>query len=166
MQLISKRSFDKAYELLNKSFSKGELRTYDNLLSLYEEGSIQIYTLNNTLDAICVTWKVFDYEFIEYLCVHPSCQGMGLGSHVLSFFKDKKILLEVSEIEDEISRKRVAFYKRNGYYYYRLGYTQPALHEVVNTHQLHLMSYPKEIDIKEYENIRKEIFSHVYGVKE
>ncbi len=165
MQQIKEDQFSQAYELLRSSFSKGELRTYDDLKQKYEEGKIHINILKDgdTIQGVCAFWNVLEYTYIEYLCIDKKYQNLGLGSKILQAFNDGKVILEVSKIEDEESKKRVQFYERNNFHYYPIGFQQPALHEVLNTHDLHVMSCPNAVDEKEYERIISELFAYVYA---
>ncbi len=59
------------------------------------------------------------FLYVEHLAVQPECRGQGVGSAVLSWLAAQAsatpILLEIEPPEDTRTRRRQAFYERNGY---------------------------------------------------
>ncbi len=157
--------------ILKKSFNRGELRTTIDFKQRWEANQFCVWAICNEqkIQALSVCWEINHFLYIEYLCVTPNLRNVGLGSLLLGLltqqYAQHTIVLEASEIEDEETRKRVLFYERNGFYYYPTGYKQPALHETINEHLLHVMSYPKPLLEKEYKTIKESLFDIVYEVK-
>ncbi len=68
--------------------------------------------------ALMVTWRRDDFVYLEYFAVSEALRGQGVGSVILDGLKAEcaqPIILEIDPPEDEISVRRLGFYRRHGY---------------------------------------------------
>lgn len=73
-------------------------------------------------------WDFPEFRYAEHFAILPSMRNRCLGSRVLEYLdrmSDKPIVLEVEEPVDEITRRRVGFYERNGFRLMDGDYLQP-----------------------------------------
>lgn len=60
-------------------------------------------------------WTMGDFYYIEHFAIDPSLRNGGYGKRVLEMIKKQlkgPIVLEVEEPNDEMSTRRIHFYKR------------------------------------------------------
>lgn len=90
------------------------------------------FYFNNALCAFTVTVKTREALFLVFFAVKKECRGMGFGSKVIGYLKQKYNIPVVADVEDpdvpaanaEQRRRRVAFYQKN-----ELSLTEKALDE-------------------------------------
>ena len=75
---------------------------------------------------------------------------------------EKTVILEVELPENEISKKRIKFYEKNGFFLNTYEYYQKPLRKNSRSEKMYLMSYPKAINEKQFLKIRNEIYENVY----
>ena len=90
--------------------------------------------------------------FILYLAINTEYRSKGYGSYLLKWclnkYKDKKIFLNIEEINEEksdlkIRKKRLDFYLRNGFYLTNIMSKD-------NKENFHVLSNQKNVDLDEY----------------
>jgi len=156
-----------AYTILKEAFPVSELRTYENLNWLHQQKIIEFYGYyDQTLKGVMLLWRDETYVFIENFAVANTARGMGIGSKMLNevctLFHGKKILLEVEKPYDQLSTRRIEFYKRNGFILSNYGYMQPKINKEVNAIPLLLMAYRQDIKKCEFDKIMNSIYELVY----
>ena len=67
-------------------------------------------------------------------------------------------MLEIDPPVDEISSRREAFYKRNGYTTNPYEHIHPSFRQSTPAHQLLIMSYPRAISVEEFAEFRRFMF--------
>ena len=73
---------------------------------------------NGELDGIMLYWETPDFVYLEHFAILPEKRNRGKATAALSLLKersDKPIILEIDPPCDEISERRYAFYRRNGF---------------------------------------------------
>ena len=73
------------------------------------------------------------------------------------------VCLEVEPPENEISKRRIDFYKRNGLYLNTFPYLQPPISNGKNPVPLMIMS-SKKIDKEKFSFIKDKLYREVYNV--
>ena len=88
---------------------------------------------------------------MEHLAVSPAIRGGGLGSAILSAFCDRteRVVLEIDPPEDEISVRRLHFYRRLGFCDNPYAYVHPSYARPFRPHRLVLMSRPGPLSYDE-----------------
>lgn len=115
---------------MQEAFPQSELRPYRNIEKLCKEGNYVCYGLyeNSTLTAYAYFSRTKNrrYVLLDYYAVLSGMRGTGIGSRFFALLREKLealdgILLEVESVEStkdaaeqEIRRRRIAFYMRNG----------------------------------------------------
>jgi GNAT superfamily N-acetyltransferase len=105
------------FERLADYFPEHEMKDPRQLYDLIEDKDI--YHKEETDEYIVMYAEFPTFIFIDYLLVNPATRGKGVGTKLLNRFKEKEktIIVEVEPIdhEDEDTKKREAFYRKNGF---------------------------------------------------
>ena len=106
----------------------------------------------DTLVLLFSAWKIQQGWFWEYLAVHPSLRGAGVGGS----FIDRELrrvsgqhelcVLEVEPALTPLRQRRIATYERHGFLRSPFVYRQPSLQQGCAPVALHLMTYPFAVD--------------------
>ena len=112
--------------------------------------------------------KSENFVYVEHLAVAPSKRNGGYGAEILRSHKERHkgiIVLEVELPQDEMSRRRIAFYERNGFELCRRPYLQPPYRPENTPLPMHLMFYGTASPTFLFNTIRDTIHRQVYGVE-
>ena len=167
LEKLVENDFPFVWKIMEESFPIDERRTMENQKKLLSEKSYELLGCKEEgkLLSFFALWQFEDFLFIEHFAVDKKVRNGGLGAVMLSNLQkmnDKKIILEVEPPADELTKRRVAFYERNGFYLNDYFYMQPAMAENTKPIPLKIMSYPKELSQKEFETVREELYRSVY----
>jgi len=160
--------FQFAWELYNEAFPKNERR------ELY----LQIEILNNPKyhfeiileEAVFVGfilwWQFEGIRFIEHLAIHHNLRNKAYGTKIVEQFtaqNEDLILLEVEIPDNEIKKRRIAFYERLGFKLNQYYYQQLPMQTKGEFVDMLIMSYPARINSSQLsyfkENFRKECYT-------
>lgn len=111
-------------------------------------------------------WNMDGFYYIEHFAIDPALRNGGYGKCVLETIKEqlqKAIVLEVEEPNEEMSMRRINFYKRLGFTLHENPYVQPPYRKGDDELPMLLMTYGDINMEKEFENIRNTIYKEVYG---
>ena len=75
------------------------------------------------------------------------------------------ICLEVELPEEEMSKRRIGFYERNGFYYNDYEYMQPAISKDRNEIPLRIMTTGGKVTEDRYNEMKDILYQYVYGVE-
>ncbi len=162
-------NFDKAYDILESSFIPAELKPRGVLRKQWTEGKVSIWGIedNEYLAGVITLWVFSDFVFVENFAVDESLRNKGIGARLLKEVvekhKDKRIVLEVEPPENDLQKRRIIFYERNGFTLSPFRYIQPALRESCEDVQLQIMHTGDILKKDEFMDIRSDIFSTVYN---
>lgn len=168
LYLISVNEFKKMYSIMEKSFSEDEYRPYDEQKALLKNNFYNLYVAKEAPDCISAfiaLWNFKDFVFIEHFAVDIAFRNQGYGSRILNEVKEKTnkiICLEVELPNTEITKRRVGFYERNGFYLNSYPYMQPPISAGKNQVPLMIMTSDRNIDIKEFNGIKECLYKNVY----
>lgn len=165
---ISDEVFETFYNLLKKSFPRVEYRSFNGQKALLSK---EIYEILFCFDGEKIIgamsfWRLDKFVFIEHFAVDESERGRGIGTKMLEKIQKRIngfVILEVELPYNEISKKRISFYERNGFVYNDFEYFQQPLNKGDEPLPLRIMSYPKRLSAKEFEEIRKRLVKAVYN---
>lgn len=111
--------FSQAWEIYQYSFPTNEKRTLKEQKEIIEKNNyyFNIFVKNDSVIAILLYFKIKEDIYIEHFAINNKYRNQHLGSEILKEFisKNKNIILEIDLLEDEISVKRLEFYKRLGF---------------------------------------------------
>ncbi len=170
-QYQDQNSFVEVYKIMADSFPLDEYRPFKEQKNLLANDSYNIYVLTDEskqkVKAFIAVWLFNEFAFIEHFAVDAKHRSGGIGSQILQevvHLLKCTILLEVEHPKNDMSKKRIEFYMRNGFFLNEYPYVQPAISMGRKEIPLLIMSYGKEITLGEFENYKSVIYKNVYRV--
>ena len=158
LQRINETNFPEIYRIMQASFSDDEYRPYDEQLALFEEPEYRIYYMPAGFLAV---WEFESFIYIEHFAVDPALRNSGTGSAMLQELVkqyQKPICLEVELPEDELTRRRIGFYERNGFVFNEYPYIQPPISKGKSPVPLRIMTYGSAITQDTFEEMKRLLF--------
>ena len=172
LEILQVKDFDKVYSIMEESFPIDERRTYEEQKALLDNELYNIYVLydneNDNIKAFIAIWSFDDFAFVEHFAVSSLYRNGGFGALILQEVKkllSSMICLEVELPEEEMAKRRIGFYERNGFYYNEYEYMQPAMSKGRKEIPLRIMTSEEKITEKRFEEIRDLLYKYVYNVK-
>ena len=162
LQCTSQSDLSGSYRIMQASFSDDEYRPYDEQLALFEEPEYRIYYMPAGFLAV---WEFESFIYIEHFAVDPALRNSGTGSAMLQELVkqyQKPICLEVELPEDELTRRRIGFYERNGFVFNEYPYIQPPISKGKSPVPLRIMTYRSEITREEFQKMKEILYRRVY----
>ena len=168
MIILDKNKFEQFYDLLEKSFPSDERRDYDKQKQLFDNARYTVYAKldGDRLIGFLATWKLESSSYIEHFAVAPEYRNKGLGSRMLQEtigIVGSNLFLEVEPPENDLEKRRIAFYKRNGFIFNDFPYAHPAYGKDKNPVVLKIMTYKSPVTQFDFEKIKKNLFKEVYN---
>lgn len=111
-------------------------------------------------------WNMGDFYYIEHFAIDPTFRNGGYGKRVLEAIKEQlqdPIVLEVEEPTDEMSTRRINFYKRLGFILHERPYMQPPYRKGDNDLPMFLMVYGEMNMDNNFEKVKNTLYKEVYG---
>lgn len=163
--------FDKIYKIMCDSFPDTEIRSYEGQKALFEKDAYRVFCTreNGEIVSIAAIWQFDDFTFVEHLATTPNLRGKGIGASILrEIIKTSPniVCLEVEPPENELTRRRIGFYERNGMNLNSYPYIQPSLGEGRDAIPLLIMTSGAKIDTPTYNIIKSTLYKEVYNVIE
>lgn len=171
LKQIKRNEFEKIFDIMKDSFPDDEYREYNEQLSLFDDLDYAVYVLrgnNESVKAFIAVWNFAEFLYVEHFAVASQFRNEGIGAEILNEVtssSDKIVCLEVEPPENEISKRRIKFYERNGFNLNDFPYQQPALSKDKNPLKLYLMTYKKKIEKDEFEKIKNVLYRRVYKLQ-
>lgn len=161
---------DSIQELYSTAFPPKERREFEDLKEMFfvpECFINQIIANDDKVAGLCIFWVFNEFLFIEHFAVFPDLRGFGIGEETLSVLQGKYplILLETELPVDEISRRRVKFYERNGFALQHLQYFQPSYSTGEPIIELKIMSSIHNLPHEKLDQFLLQIKEKVYQHK-
>ncbi len=166
-RVINPADLDSISELYQDSFPPEERRDFFELKQLISEDELfinQIIIENKKVAGLCIFWVFSEFVFIEHLAVNPELRGIGIGEGTLSVLRDKfKVLILETELPfDEMSKRRIKFYERNGFGLLEQQYFQPSYGNNKPEVELKIMCTNKNISNEKLDEYLFQIWKKVY----
>lgn len=167
LKKLQKENFNEIYSLLEVSFPSDERRDKTEQEKLFdkEQYSVYGYEKDEKLCGIIALWEFDEFMYIEHFAVNPNMRNGGIGKNMLSEIKDifgKKICLEVEPPESDITKRRIGFYERNGFFLNNYEYYQPPMGKGKKSIPLLVMTTDGEISREEFVYVRNALYKVVY----
>lgn len=165
---IKENRFDEVFEIMEKSFPRDEYRDYHEQKALLKQDNYHIYgVLNeeNKIKAFIALYLLNDWAFIEHFAVLASYRNQGLGQLILNEihdFIDVPLCLEVELPLNDLAQRRIAFYKRNGFFLNEYHYVQPAFSSSRNPITLYLMTSKQALNEEQFQQVKRKIMKNIY----
>ena len=163
--------FDEIYEIMEKSFPDDEFRPYCEQKELFLNEKYKVYgnITDGRLSSFIATWDFEDFVFIEHFATSPNFRNMGIGEKMLKHLSNtlqKRLCLEVEPPNEEIQKRRVDFYRRNGFFLNTFSYTQPPISKGKSPVPLMIMTTCGEVSEDEFLAIKNTLYREVYKINE
>ena len=170
LTFLNKSDFIQFYNILTDSFPPDELRSRQEHLALLDEQVYKVWACYNAgqLQGFLTVWDLDGFAFIEHFAVKSSCRNSGLGGrmlHALSVKLGKRLCLEAELPETNLAKRRLNFYRRNGFAVNEYPYLQPALEEGKSPVPLYILTTDGGINEEEFEKLVDQIYKVVYREK-
>lgn len=168
MELIkaTAEDFDLIYSEMEKNFVREEIRGREAAKAVMEDTKYSVYhvTDGGTLVGFITVWELSGFAFLEHFVTYEEFRNKGYGKEVLKIIEEKykNAVLEVEPPEDDMKKRRIAFYKRQGFYENGYPYIQPPYRAEDAGVRLILMSYPAPLS--DFDGHVKEIYRKVYKI--
>ena len=156
---------------MEKSFPSDEFRPYDEQKALFSDKRYKVFgnTEGGKLSTFITTWDFEDFVFIEHFATSPVFRNMGLGEKMLKHLAStlqKRLCLEVEPPNDDIQKRRIAFYSRNGFFLNTFPYIQPPISKGKAPVPLMIMTTSGEVSEGEFLSVKKTLYKEVYKINE
>lgn len=161
--------FDEIFEIMKKSFPLDEYRPYLEQKNLLNNSKYDIYVLEDekNIKAFISVWNFESFGYIEHFAVNENSRNCGLGSIIIKELTELlkiPICLEVELPNTDFSKRRIEFYKRNGFFLNEYTYVQPPISKGKKEIPLKIMTYGKSITEETFSKIKNILYKEVYGV--
>lgn len=158
-------SLDRLIPLYEESFPAEERREIGQLNRMIETQPSMYFNAIECDGELCglfVYWELQGFYYLEHLAVYPEMRNKKIGQqvldHVATNLKGLR-LLEVEPTEDEMTTRRVNYYRRNGYEVLDQTYVQPSYHEPKDACPLWIMGNEPTPRLAEFvETIKQEVY--------
>lgn len=169
LQKASLQDFDKIYDLMKLSFPTNERRTYAEQKALLNTPQYSIAIVPGSdaqdLGAFLAFWTFDNLIFIEHFAVNPLSRNNGLGSAMLQEFIRQQtcmVCLEVELPENDLAKRRIRFYERNGFFLNEYPYVQPSLSDGRSPMPLLIMTSEQTVPEEGFKKIKCILYKYVY----
>ncbi len=161
-------AMDKIEELYNSSFPFEERRDFylvKQLLRKHPLFFIYIIEHEDRFIGFISCWRLSHCTFIEHFATACNERNKGYGQTSLQLLvKQEKspFVLEVELPLDDFSKRRIAFYQRNGFQILKEPYAQPPYHPDGTLLPMHMMLWGEATDQLLFPFFLEEIYREVY----
>lgn len=171
LEVMHRNEFNQVFSIMESSFPIDERRLYEEQKELLNDPMYRIYVLRdngkNVLKAFIAIWQFTDFAFVEHFAVNQAYRNQGLGAlilHEIVQSLSSQICLEVEFPETDFAKRRIEFYKRNGFFLNEYPYIQPPISKGRNPLPLILMTSKEGISPERFAVIKDSIYRVVYKV--
>lgn len=171
LRLIQEQEFEDVFAIMDTSFPIDEHRPYDEQKALLGDSFYRIYVIDDEnsgkIKSFAAIWKFENFVYIEHLATSAEYRNCGLGGVMLNDLRelfDCKICLEVELPTTDITKRRIAFYERNGFYLNSYAYVQPPISAGRKEIDLLIMSSDGKISKEEFDEVKNTLYKYVYKV--
>lgn len=113
-------------------------------------------------------WDFRQFYYVEHFAIDPAQRNGGYGKTVLNKLCEelhRPIVLEVEAPVEEIAKRRIGFYQRQGFSLWEKEYLQPPYKAGDSYLPMHIMAYGNLECEKAFDEIKNLIYREVYNVK-
>lgn len=140
-----------------------QLREYtDNKKHFYNN----IIFDNDVAVGFITYWDFDTFYYAEHFAIDPARRNGGYGKKTLEYLcqlLQRPIVLEVEMPEEEMAKRRIGFYKRQGFALWQHPYLQPPYKPGDSYLPMLLMAHGNLNCEKDFELIKQRIYSEVYN---
>lgn len=157
-------------DLLTSSFPADEYRDLGELRQIADHENrfhCLIVMEAGTPIGLFTYWDFGRYTYAEHFAIHPDHRNGGKGAAVLTALQgvtDTPIVLEVEAPVEEMAKRRICFYRRQGFELWKSPYMQPPYRKGDGMLPMLLMVKGKLDEAADFEDIKRTLYSEVYKV--
>lgn len=110
-------------------------------------------------------WEWDNFIYVEHFCIFPDKRNRRYGQIALGLLSETKktLILEIDPPVNDIAIRRKGFYTRCGFVENPFPHIHPPYHCDTRGHELVIMSYPRRIAEKEYDDFYRYLVNQVMG---
>lgn len=168
LRKMRKEEFDSIYEIMLEAFPIDERRSFDEEKQLLSNPAfeISVWHDDDKIKGFISVYHIDDFCFVEHFAVSPKYRNEGIGKSVLQQLLgiEKKVCLEVEPPVTENAKRRIDFYRRNGFYLNEYPYIQPPISKGTEPIPLLIMTTGGMVDEEEFSRIKQSLYVNVYGI--
>ena len=146
--------FDRAFSLYESAFPREERRDLQEQQRAIrdEDYHVDFIMDGETFLGVMLYWETADFIYLEHFTTLPEVRNRGVGSAALQLLKEKGkiVLLEIEPPVDELTRRRYAFYCRNGFQMTPHHHIQAKYHLGDEDLELKILSFPDVLTKEQY----------------
>ena len=154
--------------LMQTAFPLQERRNAD-LQREYTDNKPHFHTLvilvENKPIGLITYWKLDSFNYIEHFAIKENLRNKGYGQEALKQLKEEiegMIVLEVEEPIDELTKRRIEFYQRQGFILQNVSYQQPPYRKEDEWFSMKLMTLNAKDFSSQFERVRDTLYREVY----
>ncbi len=125
----------------------------------------QVCLDNSALVGFLAWWAYEDFRYLEHFAIAAPRRSGGLGSKMLLQWiasEETPVILEIEEVVDDITRRRLHFYRRLGFIENTMDHSHPSYADRTGAVPMRLLSYPDFIDTTRHnlfmEKLRQDVW--------
>ncbi len=148
--------FEAFWELYEPAFPLCERRTKESYARVFTNPDfhLEMWVECGRIHGLIGWWECPGVRFAEHYAIHPDLHSSGYGSRFLKEWMAESatpVLLEIEPPVDEITNRRLNFYKRLGFHENNIYHLQPPYHAGMGPLHLEILSYPQVISGATYQ---------------
>lgn len=143
-QNITEQEKQQIFQSYCQSFPADERRNDEDFWHLFNNSNVEVLALYKEQNFVgyFIIWHLSEFVFVEHFEIFESFRQKGLGSEALkTLVKNYPLLILETEPEslNDVAKKRVHFYQKNGFFTLKEDYIQPSYSKEKNAINLWLM---------------------------
>lgn len=160
-------NFNWAYELLCESFPANERRTLKAQKEIlgHPDYRLCVAMCGNVKVGVVGYFETPSFIYFENFCTASQLRNSGFGSEILQAlvakYADRLFVLEAELPVDELTTRRIGFYKRNGMQVNVFDHIQPHYNKGDADLHLLVLSHGRQITREEYAAFKKYLDENV-----
>jgi ribosomal protein S18 acetylase RimI-like enzyme len=152
------------------AFPPSERREFAELKKqIYNDGcNVNLIFVDEKVAGFIIFWNFDEFVFLEHFAIEPGLRGLGTGERTLAKIKalyQKTVILETEPPADEMTRRRIGFYERNGFHLLDRHYLQPSYDGIKPEVEMKLMCNSANISSEKLEKhvqyIREKVYQRI-----
>lgn len=162
---VSHPFYREACQMMESSFPACERRSDEHQLLAMRHPNYFFWGIveQNQLVGVAGCWQTEDFVYLENFCIKDVLRNKGYGSKALQLLSDtqKSLILEAELPTSDLTRRRIAFYKRNKMVQNAFAHIMPHYHVGDEDLPLVVLSYGKELTQGQYDNFKQFLDANV-----
>lgn len=154
--------FEKMWSIYDYSFPYFEKRTLSHQVTAFSNPDYHLdcYIDNDKFIGFIGYWDFSDYIYIEHYALDKEVRGSGYGTKILKEFIEnagKIIILEIDPVVDEVSTRRLRFYKHLNFVENPHSHKCHVYRHDCGEENLDILTYPHEVDCAFYKRFNEDL---------